>query len=213
MGKCLTIVKLVGIGSLGLSSGAFFLSSKYSIPSIIKSSEAFSETKEKVTTLISKLRLSFWGLGSLASWLFYQAYTYSPSHGKHPYFIYAALTFPITLAFNYYYTFNNEQKLIKDEEKRIVYKKEKQIVKKVITPEEENSPLDNSSYNDLGTREPKVEETQLEIDVPVLEKIELTEDSFLSVLSTVSQNYLCSGSIMGIGFLLAAIGYAGDNLK
>lgn len=208
MGKCLTIVKLVGIGSLGLSSTAFFISAHYCVPTILKSKN--DEIKAKITKLISNLRLSFWGLGSIATYLFYQAYTRSPSFGQHPYLIYAALTFPCALIYNYYGNFNTEQILINDENEKITYRKEKKIVEKVIQPEEETSPLDNSVYNDLGTREPKVEKVEIEVDVPVVEKETLSTDDFNTQIDLMNNGHIISGVIMGFGCLLSIIGYFGE---
>lgn len=213
MGKCLTIVKLVGIGSLGLSSSIFLISSYKSVPALLNKSETVTQLKEKVSSLITKLRLSFWSLGSLATYLFYQAYACSPSYGKHPYLVYSALAFPIALIFNYYYNYSDEQKLISDTEETIIYKTEKKIIQEIQTPEEETSPLDNSVYNDLGSSSPKVVEKEIDIQVPHVSKIEIDEVSYKSLLSSVRRNYLYSGIIMGSGSLLGLIGYAGDNLK
>lgn len=213
MGKCLTIVKLVGIGSLGLSTGALLLSSSTCIPGILTKSENVASLKEKVSKLIVNLRLGFWSLGSLATYLFYQAYTYSPAYGKHPYLIYAAAAFPIALVFNCYFAFAEEQKLINDSEEQVMYKTEKKTVKELAPSEEENSPLDNSVYNDLGTQAPKYLEKEIEVQVPHTVKIELAEETYKSILSNVSKNYLYSAAIMGTGFLISAVGYIGDSLK
>lgn len=212
MGKCLTIVKLVGIGSLGISSGAFLVSSLSYVPKAANSLQ-LGELKVKVSKLITGLRLGFWGLGSLASYLLYEAYARSPVYGKHPYLIYAALSFPVALAYNYYYAFSDEQKLVKDSEEKIIYRTEKKKVEKVVSPEEDKSPLDNSVYNDLGNRDPKVEETEVDVEVPTVSQVELSEPTFKELLSTVSESHLYTGAILGVGFLLGSIGYIGDNLK
>jgi hypothetical protein len=213
MGKCLTIVKLVGIGSLGVSSGIYLLSSWKYIPKTINNSKTVEQLKQKISKFITNLRLSFWSLGSLSTYLLYQAYTRSPSYGKHPYLIYAALTFPIASIFNYYYSFNNEQKLITDAEEKIIYRTEKKIIKDVQNPEEETSPLDNSVYNDLGHQSPKITEREVDVEVPHLSKVELAEETYKSILSNLNTHYLYSGIILGTGFILGVIGYVGDNLK
>lgn len=213
MGKCLTIVKLVGIGSLGLSSSAFLYSS-WILPKLAEnSSVAYSTLKEKVTTHITTLRISFWSLGSIASYLFYQAYTRSPSYGKHPYLIYAALSFPIALLYNYFFAFSAEQSLLNNEETKIIYHTEKRTVKEVEAPEQEKSPLDDSVYNDLGNNTPKVSEKEIEIQVPTESKVELAEVTYKSLLANVNENYLYTSGILGVGFVLSIIGYVGDNLK
>lgn len=212
MGKCLTIAKLIGIGSLGISSGAFLVSSLSCVPKAAKTLQ-LADLKAKVSKLITSLRLGFWGLGSLASYLLYQAYARSPAYGKHPYLLYAALAFPIALTYNYYFAFSDEQKLVSDSEEKVIYRTEKKVVEKVVSPEEDKSPLDNSVYNDLGSRDPKVEETEIEVEVPTVSKVELSEETFKSLLSTVSENHLYTGAILGVGFLLGSVGYIGDNLK
>lgn len=213
MGKCLTIVKLVGIGSLGITSGSYFLTSFQLIPKIVANTAGdYKSLKEKICKLFVSLRLSFWSLGSISSYLFYQAYSKSPSYGKHPYLIYAALTFPIALGYNYYYSFNNEQKLIKNEEEKIIYRQEKKTVTEVSNPEEDTSPLDNSSYNDLGNQTPKLEEKEVEVTVPVVNRVELAEETYKSILSQISESHLYTGVILGTGFLLSVIGYIGDNV-
>lgn len=214
MGKCLTIVKLVGIGSLGIASGSYILSSLSCVPDILKvANNSFDKLKTDISNVITSLRLTFWGLGSLSTYLFYQAYTRSPVYGKHPYLIYAALTFPAALIYNYYFAFNDEQKLLSDSEEKIIYKKEKQVVEKLVEPEEDTSPLDNSVYNDLGSRSPKVEKSEVEVEVPVVSKVGLSEESYKGLLKTVNDGHLYTGIILGIGFLLSAVGYIGDNMK
>ena len=213
MGKCLTIVKLVGIGSLGLTSGSYLLTSFNIIPSVVaKTTGDYSSLKEKISKLFVSLRLGFWSLGSLSSYLFYQAYAKSPAYGKHPYLIYAALAFPIALGYNYFYAFGEEQKLIKNEEEKIIYRHQKKTVKEVISPEEDTSPLDNSSYNDLGSQTPKLEEKEVDVQVPVVNKVELAEETYKSILSEVATSHLYTGAILGTGFFLSIIGYFGDNV-
>lgn len=209
----MTIVKLVGIGSLGLSSSAY-LYSAWILPKIAENTSiTYDSLKEKVTTHITSLRLSFWSLGSIASYLFYQAYAKSPSYGKHPYLIYAALSFPIALIYNYYFAFTKEQSLLNNEETKIIYHTETKTVKEVEAPEQEKSPLDNSVYNDLGNNTPKVSEREVEVQVPTESKVELAEETFKSLLATVNQSYVYTSGILGAGFILSVIGYVGDNLK
>lgn len=211
MGKCLTIAKLVGIGSIGISSSTFLLSSLACVPDIIREIKDSKEFEDDISKVITTLRLGFWGLGSLSTYLLYEAYVRSPIYGKHPYLLYAAFTFPIALIYNYYFSFNDEQKLLSNSDNSVTYKKEKKIVEKVITPEEDTSPLDNSVYNDLGSREPKVEKTEVEVNVPIISN--LSFDEYKSLLESINQSHLITGLILGAGFLLGCVGYVGDNLK
>lgn len=213
MGKCLTIVKLVGIGSLGLSSGLFLYASQLQVPQLLKASGTPTlEFKKKLSTIITTVRAQFWSLGSLASYLFYQAYTRSPSFGKHPYLVYAGLVFPIALAYNYYFAFNNEQMILNNTEDETTYTTETKIVKTTVPAQEEASTLDNSSYNILG-ESPKIVEKEVQVEVPTTSKVELTEATFNDILPVVLDSYYASGAILGAGFLMAAVGYIGDNLK
>lgn len=213
MGKCLTIVKLVGIGSLGLSSSLFLYSSQIQVPELLKSSGSpTAEFKNKLTSIITIIRGQFWSLGSIASYLLYQAYTNSPSYGKHPYLIYAALSFPIALAYNYYSTFTNEQKILNNTEEETTYTTETRVVKETVPQPEETSNLDNSNYNILG-ESPKVVEKEVQVEVPTVKKIALTEATLNSILPSILESYYNSGAILGAGFLLGLIGYIGDNLK
>lgn len=213
MGKCLTIIKLVGIGSLGLSSSLFLYSSQIQVPDLLKTTGSpTAEFKSKFASIITFIRAQFWSLGAVSSYLLYQAYTYSPSYGKHPYLIYAALSFPIALVYNYFTTFGNEQKVLNNKEEETTYTTETKIVKETIPQPEETSNLDNSNYNILG-ESPKVVEKEVQIEVPVVKEIALTEATLNSILPTILENYYNSGAILGAGFLLGLIGYIGDNLK
>ncbi|KAG0684402.1 hypothetical protein C6P40_002913 [Pichia californica] len=213
MGKCLTIVKLVGIGSLGISSGTFLLSSLACVPDIIKEIKDSEQFKQDISKVITSLRLGFWSLGSISTYLLYQAYAKSPLYAKHPYLIYAALTFPIALIYNYYFNYSNEQEILTDSRDEIIYKKEKKIIEKIVEPEVDTSPLDNSVYNDLGNRSPKIEKSEIEVEVPVVSKVSLSSNEYKSLLNIVNKSHLYTGIILGAGFLLGSIGYIGDNLK
>ena len=60
MGKCLTIVKLIGIGSLGLSSAAFLVSNYKLVPDVLKVSSSSVETlKNKASKLLRFYVCSF----------------------------------------------------------------------------------------------------------------------------------------------------------
>lgn len=79
--------------------------------------------------------------------------------------------------------------------------------------EEENSPLDNSVYNDLGSKSPKFEEKEVSVQVPHVSKVELSETTYKDILKSLSNSYNVTSAILGAGFLLASVGYFGDNLK
>ncbi|VEU19510.1 DEKNAAC100510 [Brettanomyces naardenensis] len=216
MGKCLTIVKLIGVGSLGLSGTNFFYSAEALIPQILKSEDVTSDkSKKQITDLIVRARGVFWGLGGLASYLFYQAFKSSPPAGKHPYLIYSALIAPIALLFNYYWVFESEAKLLESSspEPKVTYQKVKRTIKRKKLADSEPSPLDNSVYSDLGKIPEVEEEIEVEEEVPVTEKpIVLSNEETKSELQTLQKSYLYSGIIVVLGFVLSTIGYVGDRV-
>ncbi|GMM31700.1 hypothetical protein DAMA08_044450 [Martiniozyma asiatica (nom. inval.)] len=181
MGKCLTIVKLSAITSLGLSTAAYgYVSQKLENPA---------------GGIILNLRKCIFALGSISTYLFYQAYTRSPAWGKHPYLLYAAAAIPIALGTSYGLTdaYKNEQRLVNDDTT-----KTEKVVKKVTV--EEKSELDGSVYGDVGR--------------PVEREIveEVTVNDLGAIVQNLKQRYLYNAVIVGTGFLLSVVGYLGDNM-
>ncbi|QPG76858.1 hypothetical protein FOA43_004252 [Brettanomyces nanus] len=216
MGKCLTIVKLVGIGSLGIAGANFLYSAKALIPHLLVLDNLRSETtKKQITDLIVKTRSVFWSLGALATFLFYEAFKCSPPAGKHPYLIYTSLIAPLGLVYNYYWVFDSEARLLESSssEPKITYKKVKKLVKVKKPAQAEKSPLDNSVYSDLGNVPVVEEEVEVEEEVPVhQEPTALSNTQTKHELSNLKIGYTYSSFITGFGFILSIIGFIGDRV-
>lgn len=214
MGKCLTIVKLVGIGSLGIAGANYLYSAKALIPKILSLHDLTStKAKNSITNLIVRARSLFWSFGSIASYLFYEAFKCSSPTGRHPYLVYAALIPPLGLLFNYYWVFGSEAKLLEScsGEPHVTYKKVKKMVKTKKPVESEKSPLDNSEYSDLGNPPEAEEETEVEEEVPVTEPaVILSASETKTELEKLKVGYFYTGMIATFGFALSAIGYWGD---
>lgn len=209
MGTCLTISKLVGIGSLGIPTANYIYSAEVVIPKILKGDVTSDESKKQITSLIVRARGLFWGAGSLASFLFYESFKCAPPELKHPYLIYSALIVPIGLLYNYYNLYDTEQALVDSSEGKPLT--EYKTVKKTVAEpaEEESSPLDNSSYGDLGKPQTKEKVVEEKVPVEVPAKV-LTADETKAKLLELKKGYLYSGAIVGLGFLLSLVGYLGE---
>lgn len=216
MGKCLTIIKLVGVGSLGLSTAAVLFTSA----TISKYTQASSQEQQKVVStgdkssllkLINIAKCTVLGLGSLASYLFYMAFTRAPMYERHPYLIYSALSFPVSLGLWYFTSSGLESQLKSNTTTQTVIKKQKKIVKELVPSSDEKSPLDNSTYGDLGEREPVYRDVEVEVEEPTQVTIELDDKSVLQILDDLSNGYLyypCTA--LGAGLLFSLIGYLGE---
>ncbi|KAH3664197.1 hypothetical protein OGAPHI_004548 [Ogataea philodendri] len=209
MGTCLKIVKLVGIGSLGLATTSFGFAAYKTVPDIINSLNlsiaSSQQLADKFKSLVLRIRVSFGTFGTLASTLFAMAFTRSPVSGKHPYLIYAALGAPLCAAYYGYSVLPLELEISKAPQKREVTKsapKEPKI-------NDLTSPLDNSVYNDLGTDTESVKE-EVEEDEQFKE-LEL-KSATVANLQSLKIGYTYSSLVSGVAFLLATIGYLGDPL-
>ncbi|OWB79438.1 hydrolase activity protein [[Candida] boidinii] len=120
MGKCITIIKLVGTGSVGIASSYLLYNSIDIIKNLIPNINIIQEndkTKNSITSKIIKLinsnRLLFTSFSLISLRLFSLAYTHSNKSGKHPYLIYASITIPLSIISYYLNCFKFEQNLLK----------------------------------------------------------------------------------------------------
>lgn len=205
MGKCLTIIKLVGIGSLGIAT--------FAVGSFIPAFQRFQDKKierKPLIDLTAFVKYIIAGVGSLGSYMFYMAFTRSQAIEQHPYLIYSALTFPIALGVWHFQIKQKEIEFKSNSIKKTVMKKEKKIVKQLVPVSDEKSPLDDSYYGDLGNREPIFKDVEIEIDVPKTISFELDTESLIKLTNEIKLNYIYCFSIFGTGFLISIIGYLGE---
>lgn len=94
MGVCLAVVKIVGVGSLGILTGQLINQSCQTIP-LLESISATTSVKEYVDKLIAKTCCSVITLGGLAAALFSMAFFKAPQKYRHPYLLYAAAGAPL----------------------------------------------------------------------------------------------------------------------
>ncbi|GME69878.1 unnamed protein product [[Candida] boidinii] len=116
MGKCITIIKLVGTGSVGIASSYLVYNSIDVIRNLIPNVnilENDNKLTSKITKLVRSSRFIFTSLSLISLRLFTLAYTHSNASGKHPYLIYASVTIPLSIISYYFNCFKFEQNLLK----------------------------------------------------------------------------------------------------
>ncbi|KAG7811161.1 hypothetical protein KL921_002789 [Ogataea angusta] len=162
MVSCLRIVKLVGIGSLGLATSSFGLAAYNAVPDLINSTKLSildsRELRNRFRGLLVQVRSILAVFGTAASVLFSMAYTRSPVTGKHPYLVYAALGAPLCAAYYCYGVLPLELQIFRSPQKR----DPGALPAKTSKTDDLTSPLDNSVYNDLGTESDAVREEPAE---------------------------------------------------
>lgn len=105
MGKCITVIKLVGASSLGLLTGSLTYQSLLAIPEMIRrlnhqvsvSSQAAAPVFNNIVRSLACSQVVNAVLTAVSTYSFYMAYKYSAPSGKHPYLIYSALGAPLAL--------------------------------------------------------------------------------------------------------------------
>lgn len=205
MGKCLTIVKLVGIGSLGIASFAIGAS----IVGLSRFETRQIERKPLVD-MMTIIKSTVAGVGSLATYLFYTGFKRARAVEQHPYLIYSALAFPVALGLWYWRIATKETELASNSIKKTVMKKEKKLVKELVPPGDEKSPLDNSYYGDLGSRDPVYKEIEIEIETPTTVVVELDDESLLELTKSIKSEYLKCLLALSTGFFISLVGYIGE---
>ncbi|RCK54880.1 hypothetical protein Cantr_04584 [Candida viswanathii] len=120
-GTCITTIKLLGVGSLGLLTSSIIYQSLSNLPELIhqfnaqfnsSSIDYFNKKLENLKQNIFNNRLINGVLAALTTGLFTVAFKYSPVHEKHPYLIYASIGAPLSLIGLYYNNWNYEQKIL-----------------------------------------------------------------------------------------------------
>ncbi|EMG49326.1 ATG33 Autophagy-related protein 33 [Candida maltosa Xu316] len=147
-GTCITTIKFLGVGSLGLLTSSIVYQSITNLPNLIQqfncqfqpsastsAIELFNQQLSKLKTFIFGNRLINGGLTVLSTALFTLAFKYSPVYEKHPYLIYSALGAPLTLIVLYFKNWNYEATLLS---KKPVELKTNESKEKVNHNEEED---------------------------------------------------------------------------
>lgn len=107
------VVKIIGVGSLGLLSGSLIYQSFESIPQWIKQINSYEYNDKFISELIrikrsiNTTRIFNLVLGGLSSCFFGISYMTSTVNEKHPYLLYLSLIGPITLVTLFYNNYNN----------------------------------------------------------------------------------------------------------
>lgn len=196
MGTCITVIKLIGAGSLGIATGTLAFSSYKMLPGLIQDhSSSISKFQQMVSYTVNFTRLSFITLGSLASSAFFMLFKYSALRGKHPYLIYAAIAFPLSLIPAAYQAYTTNTSFLGLP----------QLPKLPAPSKSFTSNLDNSMYLDLGrTSSLDDEEDEQDPENAIIKKqIEIN-------LKSLQSTYKIAASITGAAFAIATIGIAGD---
>lgn len=152
-GPCITTIKLLGVGSLGLLTSSIIYQSLSTLPDLIHqfntqfNSNSIDSFKKNLNTLKKNIfnnRLINGILTTLTSSLFTLAFKYSPINEKHPYLIYASIGAPLSLIGLYYKNWKFEQKILSKKPADSSYIKKvdekKSQTKKEEQDEEEEEP-------------------------------------------------------------------------
>lgn len=235
MGTCLAVIKVIGISTLGLYTGAIatnvlsgydilkFVLDKTATVSNIDTINRSIRSKLSLNTLIINL------LGSVSSLAFQLAYFGAPPRGKHPYLIYSSLVFPLSYLIHFKFVRSEINKFYNlkasksgsrtDEDdgkkkKRKLNKAEKQ--KK--SNEQLRSDLDNSIYKDLGEASSIDENEESVEDLLGADKAEIEKEVEFHLhqqtgLKALEQSHFYDKIVFGLsslGFLIASVGIYGD---
>lgn len=127
-GTCITTIKLLGVGSLGLLSSSIIYQSLTKLPEFIhqfncqfntdkdngtnSSITLFEQQLYRLKNIIFGNRLINGALTTISTGLFALAFKYSVSNERHPYLIYAALGAPLSLISLYYNIYSVEEKIL-----------------------------------------------------------------------------------------------------
>lgn len=205
MGKCLTIVKLVGVGSLGIATfaagGALYALTRF---------QAGKMDRKPLLDLTRYVEYAIAGLGSVASYLFYTAFARAKSYEQHPYLLYAAMAFPVTLGAWYYAVMPHQGELKSNSVTKTVIKKEKKVVRELVPSSDEKSPLDDSTYGDLGNSEPIYKQVEVEVDVPTTVVVDLDSVSLAELTRKLKCGFVYCASALGLGLFISVVGFLGE---
>lgn len=110
MGRCITVIKLVGASSLGLLTASLTYQSFQAIPDLIRRlNNQVSLSAASATAVINDAVMALACshvanvvFATLSSALLATAYRYSPPSQKHPYLLYSAFGAPLALVSLYY---------------------------------------------------------------------------------------------------------------
>lgn len=107
MGRCLIVIKVAGVTSLGLLTGSFAYQFWAAIPDLIRQLNTASASRNQLT--LSTISNAFCvsnvvnlALAVSSTGLFTMAYRSAALSGKHPYLLYSALVAPLALVSLYY---------------------------------------------------------------------------------------------------------------
>ncbi|EGW32752.1 uncharacterized protein SPAPADRAFT_60104 [Spathaspora passalidarum NRRL Y-27907] len=144
-GTCISTIKLLGWGSLGLLTTSLTYQSAYQIPQFITkikrevtSSSTFQTQLKDVVCSIVGSRFVNIALGVLATGLFSLAYEYSPLDEKHPYLLYSAIGAPLTIIGLYARVYKYENRMLSKKQTSI--KKQEKSKPEVVPEEQDEEP-------------------------------------------------------------------------
>ncbi|KAF5209135.1 hypothetical protein E0198_004410 [Clavispora lusitaniae] len=235
MGKCITVVKLVGFSSLGMLTASLTYQSLQSIPELIRRlNNQVSITSAKgvldsifTNSLVSKAANV--SLAGIATALFTMAFKYSPPSGRHPYLVYSALGAPLALAAWAIRGARAECNMLKRTRSRAQAQAQAQTVregKKTPVPPAQEDEEDASA---LGRSYVHVSDDSTAASTPasstpgspqhapaeVLSIEQEVEDAILKKayvhdLQTLQQSYFMASAVSGVGLAVCAVGMIGD---
>ncbi|ODV94557.1 hypothetical protein PACTADRAFT_50434 [Pachysolen tannophilus NRRL Y-2460] len=213
MGKCITTIKVIGTASLGLATGTAGIISLKALPNLISKNDEYSVTNfaNAIIGLIYKARFALLSFGSLATSSLLLGFFQSPTRGQHPYLIYAAVGFPISLVYYAFKNFSVEKKLLAIKEKEAAIptlKKKNQKNDGSKEKKEFQSSLDNSIYQDIASSTSQEDEDEGDVEDEVAHAI-IKKEATLD-LKKVQYNYKIITGIIGFAFAISTVGLIGD---
>lgn len=218
---CITAIKIIGLGSVGLLTSSLSYQSLQQIPKLINelglSIGVDSGVKSKINCLINGSRLIngiLVGLSSLSFWL---SYKYSPVNEKHPYLVYAGIGSLLSYGYTYYKALNVENKLIEAQEPHSVQVNNNDTSSADKKPSG-NEGLDNSyihvsdedSTSSNTPSPPQSTPASPKPDIDYEINLSLFKKDIVNDLTDLKAKYVIGSGLFGLTFLISSIGVIGD---
>lgn len=214
-GTCITTIKLVGVGSLGLLTGSLALQAVNVIPELIRELNIKLESGYSNLNVLKYGKYVNTGLLHLGVGCLYLAYNYSPVNEKHPYLIYSILGGIIGFGYTYYQTWNYEKSIETFEIPKpqnvgvVQIEKEDDLSKSYIHVSDDDSSTTNSTAPNLTPNSPN---PTLDTDANIDTEINLTlyKKETIKNLENIQANYYIGAGLFAFTFLISSVGLVGD---
>lgn len=209
-GTCITTIKYLGVGVLGLTLLLIIYQTYEIIPRLIREVLVLLDVvaiKKKVTISLIIHTLA----GAAASLLFYTAYKYSPSFEKHPYLIYSGLCL-VAVAIGVWYGYPVTRSA-KPAAKPVVAKKavkhDEPLDKLYVHVSDEDLSV-ISTPSSTSPNSPQLDSVEDTKEIDDVVALSVAKHEAVVTMESISLGYLFAGIVGAVGTVLGLIGIAGD---